>query len=53
MIVGSLWDHFGITLGSFGDDWGNQGGAGPGEPGEATTLTQHINNESKNPISKT
>ena len=31
---------------------GEPGGAGLGEPGGATRLTQHMNNESKNPISR-
>ena len=31
---------------------GNQGGKVLGEPGQATTWTQHINKKSKNPISR-
>ena len=65
VILGSFWDHFGIILGSFwshfgksslGGTWhgrlGEPGGADPGEPGGTTDWTQHIKNESKNPISR-
>ena len=54
IILGSFWSHFGKL--SLGGTWhgrlGEPAAAGPGEPGGTAEWTQHIKNESKNPISR-